>query len=146
MVRHHHDRAYAALLPASHRIKITEQYITAGQELYSGYSSAAAAARPLKSADVHSAVSARSAANSSRCVASLRYPASMPCHIISSSIACNSAPRLRPCATARAASRSRTSAATRIVVIDIYKVYVNDAYATPTDGRVQPRTPPSPCL
>ena len=58
MVRHHHDRAYAALLPASHRIKITEQYITAGQELYSGYSSAAAAARPLKSADVHSAVSA----------------------------------------------------------------------------------------
>jgi S1-C subfamily serine protease len=32
----------------------------------------------------------------------------MPCHIISSSRACSSAPRLRPCASARAASRSRT--------------------------------------
>jgi hypothetical protein len=30
MVRHHDDRAYAALLPARHRVEIAEQYVTAG--------------------------------------------------------------------------------------------------------------------
>jgi hypothetical protein len=57
-VRHHDDRADTALLPASHRIKITEQHVTAGQELYSGYSSAAVMARSPSPANVHSAVSA----------------------------------------------------------------------------------------
>ena len=58
LVRHHDDRAYATLLPAGHRIKVTEQYVTAGQELYSGYSSAAVAARSPMPADVHSTASA----------------------------------------------------------------------------------------
>src|ERR1019366_4766975 len=70
------------------------------------------------------------------CVASLRYPASMPCHIISSSIACSSAPRLRPCVVARAASLSRTSASTRIVVIAISKVYASHAYIETADNGI----------
>src|ERR1700728_1001632 len=54
----------------------------------------------------------------------------MPCHIRSSSMAPNSAPRLRPCACARAASRSLTSASTRIVVIAMEEVYVVDVYVS----------------
>src|SRR5208282_1125179 len=77
---------------------------------------------------------------SSGCVASLLYPASMPCHIISSSIARSSAPRLRPCASARAASWSRTPVSTRIVVMAINEVYVNKAYVElpPTVRRQSP--------
>src|SRR5450631_2632419 len=131
MVRHHHDRASAALLSASDRIKVAEQYVTAGHELYSGYSSAAVVARPSRLADVQATASAWYAAISSGWVASRRYPASIPCHIISSRIAPSSAPRLRPCASAWAASRSRTSASTRIVVIDMTGVYVNNAYIRP---------------
>jgi hypothetical protein len=57
-VRHDDDRAYAALLPADHRIQVAQQYVAAGQELYSGYSSAAVEARSPRPADVHSAASA----------------------------------------------------------------------------------------
>src|SRR5580700_3089329 len=56
------------------------------KELYSGNSSAAVAARSPRPTDVHSAVSARYAAISSRFAASLRYAASMPCDMISSSM------------------------------------------------------------
>src|ERR1700683_5159442 len=127
-VRYDNNRTYPALLTACHRIEVAEQQVTADQELYSGYSSAAVIARSARSADIHSATSARYSVISFRLDASLRYPASMPCHIISSRIARNSEPRLRPCASARTASLSRTSASTRIVVIAIKKVYAYSAY------------------
>jgi hypothetical protein len=44
-VRHHDDRANAPLLPASDWVQVAQQHVAAGQELYSGYSSAAVAAR-----------------------------------------------------------------------------------------------------
>jgi len=58
VVRHHDDRTYAALLPAGNGVQIAEQYVATGQELYSGYSSAAVTAKSGMSADIHSAASA----------------------------------------------------------------------------------------
>lgn len=58
LMRYDDERSYPALLPARHRVQIAEQYVTAVQELYSGYSSAAVAARSPRSAEVHSAASA----------------------------------------------------------------------------------------
>src|SRR5579863_5399603 len=59
----------------------------------------------------------------------------MPCHMTSSSMALSSAPRLRPCARARAASLSRTSVSTRIVVMAMDEVYVNDVCEPGAPGR-----------
>jgi len=58
LVRYDDDRSYPALLPPGDRVQIAEQYVAAVQELYSGYSSAALAARLPMSAEVHSAASA----------------------------------------------------------------------------------------
>lgn len=72
VVRHHHDRTDSALFPPGYRVQVAQQYVAAGQELYSGYSSAAAEARSPRPADVHSADSAWYAAISSRLAANLR--------------------------------------------------------------------------
>jgi hypothetical protein len=55
---HYDNRPYPALLPSGYRVQVAEQNVAADQELYSGYSSAALAASPLGSAEVHSAASA----------------------------------------------------------------------------------------
>lgn len=57
-MRHHDNGAYSALLTTGDRVEVTKQDVTAGQELYSGYSSAAVAARSPRSTEVHSATSA----------------------------------------------------------------------------------------
>lgn len=58
VMRHDHDRTDAALLPPGYRIKVAQQYVAAGQELYSGYSPTAMEARSPRPAEVHSAASA----------------------------------------------------------------------------------------
>jgi hypothetical protein len=52
-MRYHHHGTYAALFAAGDRVEIAKQDVAAGHELYSGYSSAAVVARPLRSAPVH---------------------------------------------------------------------------------------------